>query len=137
MALARVDIHLDRAQDGWMDDQIDKLEEFAADAKERLVRLETRTEAMAANMATKADMARLDERIDGLAAVMRSEIARLDARIVTEFSRLDARIDSEIARVDARLSAAIAKLEATLVKWFVGTAVAMSGVIIAAVQLLR
>lgn len=98
-----------------MDDQIEKLEEFAADAKERLVRLETRTEAMAANMATKADIARLDERIDGLARLMRSEVARLDARI----------------------EATAAKLEATLLKWFVGTAVTMTGLLIAAMQLLR
>lgn len=105
-----------------MDDQIEKLEEFAADAKERLVRLEARTEAMAANMATKADIARLDERIDGLARLMRSEVGRLE---------------SEIARLETRIEAAAARLEATLIKWFVGTAVAMTGVIIAAMQLLR
>jgi hypothetical protein len=105
-----------------MDDQIEKLEEFAADAKERLVRLETRTEAMAANMATKADIARLDERIDGLARITAAEFARIDTRF---------------GAVDARIDAAVARLEATLLKWFIGTTVTVVGLLVAAMQLFR
>lgn len=109
-----------------MDNQIEKLEEFAADTKERLVRLETRTEAMAANMATKADIARLEARLDALAAVQRADMARLETRI-----------ENEVARLDARIDAAVARLEAALLKWFIGITATMAGLLIAAVQLVR
>lgn len=39
-----------------MEKRIEKLEEFAADANERLVRIETRVDGISANMATKADI---------------------------------------------------------------------------------
>jgi hypothetical protein len=43
--------------------RVDRLEAFAEDAKVRLVRIETRLDAMEAHMATKADLAGLETRL--------------------------------------------------------------------------
>ena len=76
-----------------METRIEKLEDFAPIAHERLVRIETRVDGISANMATKADI--------------------------------------------ASMKADIAALETTLLKWFIGTSIALSGLAFAVARFLK
>jgi len=94
-----------------MEARIEKLEEFAADAKARLVRIEARLDGM-------------DRRFDDIHR-------RLDG--------IDKRLDGSESRMatKADLAAGLATLEATLIKWFVATAITLTSLVFVVVRFVK
>ncbi len=78
-------------------------------------------QAVQESIATKADIERLEGRIERLSTATRADIERLEGRIETlsiankaDMDRIGARIDGLDSKFDARLSAIEAKIEARL-----------------------
>lgn len=72
---------------GNLQRRVDRLEQSEVQVKERLIRLETRTEAFIGQMATKADLAQLAEKIEQMASQMatKADLAVLEARMLKWF----------------------------------------------------
>jgi hypothetical protein len=84
------DIRPAGAGDVTLERRVERLEDAQMDIRERLVRLETRVDAIAVQMVTKAD-----------------------------------------------LKAGLAAMEATLLKWFIGTALALTGIVFTVARLIK
>ena len=81
-----------------------------------------------ANLATKADIARIEAAMDALRQETRADIAKVEAGIET----LRQETRAGIAKVDARIEA----VKADLLKWLFGALIAQGGLIVALVKLL-
>ena len=81
-----------------------------------------------ANLATKADIARVEAGIDALRQETNTGIEKLRQETKTDIAKIEARI----AQVDARIEAA----KSDLMKWLIGALIAQGGLIVALVKLL-
>ncbi|MBV2132024.1 hemolysin XhlA family protein [Pseudomonas sp. MAP12] len=84
-----------------MEKRVEALEKAIPDIRERLVRLETKLDSVEKNMATRSDMAELR-------ADMVGEIGTVNQSV-------------------ANFRTEITRLEGTMIKWFIGTALVLSG----------
>ena len=96
----------------------------------------TRLEDKLKEKASKADLARLEADITGLKTV----VARLEADI-TDLKTAVARLETAVARLEDKLEekaskADLANLESKMLRWGIGTAVGMTAVIVASVGLM-
>ncbi len=88
-----------------------------------------------ANLATKADIARVEVGIDALRQETKTDIAKVEAGIekLRQETKTDiAKIEARVAQVDARIEAA----KSDLMKWLIGALIAQGGLIVALVKLL-
>ena len=95
-----------------------------------------------ANLATKADIARVEARIESTKAGIetlrqetKADIARVEARIESTKAGIETlrqETKADIARVEARIETA----KADTLKWMIGAMVAQGGLIVALVKLL-
>ncbi len=102
------------------------------------------------NLATKADIARVEAGIDALRQETKADIARVEAGVDALRQETKAGIDAlrqetkaDIARVEAGVDvlrqetrAAIAAVKVDLLKWLFGALIAQGGLIVALVKLL-
>ena len=80
------------------------------------------------NLATKADVARIEADIDALRQATKADIAKVEAGI----DALRQETKADIAKVEARIEAA----KSDLMKWLIGLLIAQGGLIVALVKLL-
>jgi hypothetical protein len=94
-----------------------------------------------ADLATKADIARLEanfERletatksdIERLETATRSDIERLETATKSEFLRLETKLSGDIARVDAKIDTRVAELKADIIRWVFGIVFAQGALIL-------
>lgn len=102
---------------GDMEKRVEAIEKVIPEIRERLVRVETRLEAIGANMATKADLVSATSKTDASVAALKTET---QANLASLKADTQASISS--------LSIEIQSMETRLIKWFVSTAFAMTGV---------
>ena len=117
--------------------RVERLEDVTSEVKERLARFETRDDLnalhvvtktdlaqMAAQMATKADLAQLADQM-----ATKAQLAQMAAQMATK---------AELAQMAAQMAtkADLAALEAKLLRWFIGTVIALAGIVSAATKLL-
>ncbi|MDX1924699.1 MAG: hypothetical protein SFT91_05730 [Rickettsiaceae bacterium] len=83
-----------------------------------------------------ADLSRLatKEQIELLRLQIESVKLELEGKIDSFKSELDGKIDSLKTEFETKLDSRISKQEASLLKWFITTSVAMTGIIIAAIK---
>ena len=84
------------------------------------------------NLATKADIARVEAGIDALRQETKADIARVEAGI--DALRQETKADIDALRQETK--ADIASVKADLVKWLFGALIAQGGLIVALVKLL-
>jgi hypothetical protein len=101
-----------------MEERIEKLEEFAADAKARLVRIEARLDGM-------------DGRFDGIDRRFND----IDRRFDGIDKRLDGIEDRMVTKAD--LAAGLATLEVTMLKWFMATAITLTSLVFVVVRFVK
>lgn len=101
-----------------MEQRIEKLEEFAANAKERLVRIEARLDGMDERFIG------IDKRLDGI-----------DKRLDGIDKRLDG-IDSRMV-TKSDLAAGLATLEVTILKWSMATAITLTSLVFLIVRFVK
>jgi BMFP domain-containing protein YqiC len=113
--------------------RVERLEDGQLDTRERLARLETRVEDIAAQMVTKTEFAALSVRVDAIAGQMvtKAEFAALSGRVDALGAQMATRADIEA------LNAKIASFETSLLKWMIGTAVALASLAFAAGRFIR
>ena len=85
-----------------------------------------------ANLATKADLARVEAGIDALRQETKAGIAKVEAGI--DALRQETKADIEALRQETR--AGIESVKADLVKWLFGALIAQGGLVVALVKLL-
>ena len=122
-----------------MEQRIEKLEEFAADAKERLVRIGVRLDVMDGRFES------IDRRFDDIDRRFDGIDKRLDG-MDRRFDGIDKRLDdmqsrmatkADLAVLDATTKASIAALETTLIKWFVATAITLTSLVFVVVRFVK
>ena len=90
---------------------------------------------LTANLATKADVARIEAGMDALRQEAKADVARIEAGM--EALRQETKAD--IARVEeriARVAASVETVKVDLLKWMFGALIAQGGLIVALVKFL-
>lgn len=105
-----------------LEKRVDALEKTAQEVRERLVRVETKIDGIERNMATNSALSELNARLVG-------EIGTIRTSLTSEIGSFRTSSASEIGTVNqsvANFRTEITRLEGTMIKWFVGTALALS-----------
>ena len=76
------------------------------------------------SFATKADI-----------QLLKTEIERVDAKLMAEIERVEAKLMAEIGRVESRLEVKIAEAKADVIRWVFGVAFAQAALILAVLRL--
>lgn len=100
-----------------MEKRVEALEKAIPDIRERLARVETKLDALAQNGATKADLLGSASRTDAAIAALKNETQASIASLRSENQSSGASLKTEMHAMETRL-----------IKWFVSTAFAMTGV---------
>lgn len=98
--------------DSELEKRVEALEKAIPEMRERLVRVETKLDSMERNMATQANMADL-----------RADFAKEFGGIRTDLAEETGTINQSVANFRTEIT----RLEGTLIKWFIVTALALSG----------
>ncbi|CDG82950.1 hypothetical protein [Janthinobacterium agaricidamnosum] len=117
-----------------MEHRVEKLEELAVDAKQRLVRMETRLggidHRLDTTMASKADIASM------LAAmVTKADMAKVEEKMARMETRADA--TDHLLAITVATKADLAHLESNLIRLFIGITISLAGVAFAAARLVH
>ncbi|UOD28332.1 hypothetical protein INH39_23160 [Massilia violaceinigra] len=107
-----------------MEARIVKLELVTEKILERLTAVERDVAVIRSNYATKADLTALQATLE----------AKLEAKLDAASANYATKAD--LLALEARLEARLAAFETTIIKWFVGTAVTLSGLSFAAAKLI-
>ncbi|MFL6675933.1 MAG: hypothetical protein ACJ8LG_21905 [Massilia sp.] len=119
------------------------------DVKERLARVEARLDVIAPQIATKADLAQMATKADIAQMATKSDLAQMAtksdlAQMATKSDLAQMATKSELTQMATKADLAqmatkadLVALEATMLKWFIGTAIALTGLVIAATQLIK
>lgn len=117
-----VDTPPKQGDDDNMESRIVNLEKFAEEARKdlraidvRLGKLEIATDSISKNMATRAD------------------VAELKGSVYKDVAELKGVLSKDIAAVDG----AVSRMESTLLKWFIGTALTMTGLAFTAAKFIH
>ena len=120
-----------------MEARIVKLELALEKILERLSGLERNVGVIGANYATKDDLAALERNL----AVMRSNYATKEDLAAVERDvaviRSNYATKADLLALEARLEVKLATFETTIIKWFIGTAVTLTGLAFAAAKLIN
>ena len=94
--------------------------------------------AVRAEMATKADVANVDAKIDRVRAEMatKADVANVRAELATK-ADLHREIIACEARMEQRLQNAILEAKVSLIKWMIATMAVFSGIVIGAMTALQ
>lgn len=115
--------------------RVERLEDVTSEVKERLARYETRDDLNALQMATKADLAQMAAQM-----VTKADLARLADRMATKAELAQIAVQmatkADLAEFRAEVRGNLAALEAKLLRWFVGSVIALAGVVSAATRML-
>ena len=100
-------------------------------------------DAITESVATKADISRLEGKVEAdiarLESKVEADIARLESKIETDVTRLEGKIGADTARIEARITQLESKIEAATANTKVQVMlfmVAVGGAIVAAVKLI-
>ena len=128
-----------------------KLREAGFDERQAEAAIGMVRDAFTEGVATKAEIARLEAKVDngfvGLETATKAEIARLEAKVDNGFVGLENATKAEIARLETATNAEIARLE-TVIERAVnrmllavvavgGLVIAVGGLVVAGFQLLK
>ncbi len=90
-----------------------------------------------ANLATKADLAKVEAglkaEIEALRHETKTEIAKVEAGLKAEIAKVEAGLKAEIAKVDKRIES----VRADLLKWMFAGLIAQGSVVVALLQLFK
>ncbi len=118
--------------------EVGATEDSAVKASEDVVQM-----SELANLATKADIARLENNTKADFARLENSIVQLEGSTKADIARLEsstkadiARLEVSIAQLEVSTKTDIAQMETRLLKWFVGCGFLFAGIIIAGVGLL-
>ena len=92
------------------------------------------------NLATKEQVLLLKEDIDSLKEEMKLYATKEQVADLKEEMRLYAtkdQLETVKTQLEAKIENSISRLESSLLKWFIATAIAMTGIIIAAINFIR
>lgn len=106
-----------------LEKRVEALEKNAQEARERLIRVETKLDGIERNMATNSALAELNASLVG-------EIGTIRTSLTSEIGSFRTSSASEIGIINqsvANFRTEITRLEGTMIKWFIGTALALCG----------
>lgn len=107
---------------------IDRLKAAGIDEKHARAHAEGLDQALREEVATKSDIASVKAEIAELRADTKADIAAVKVEIASvraDITELRADTKADITELRADTRAEIARMETSLIKWFVGTAIAM------------
>lgn len=87
------------------------------------------------SFATKADIQLLKTEIERVEAKLVTEIERVEPKLMAEIERVEAKLMAEIGRVASRLEVKIAEAKADVIRWMFGIAFAQAALILAVLRL--
>ena len=90
------------------------LKDTLADLKTIVVRMDAKLDAVLPHLATKADVANLENKLVAMGADMDLRFGAVDAKFDAVDAKMDAKFDAMDAKMDAKLGVMDARLEATL-----------------------
>jgi uncharacterized protein (DUF305 family) len=138
-----------------MHERIKRLEDHAADARDRLIRIETTLEHVATAAALSAQGARMDEigcelrkETANLGCELRQEMAEMKTELRQEMAEMKTELRQEMAEMKSDLLTAMHEMHVGLIKhmegirsdltrWFITVAVTLAGVAFAAARYIR
>ena len=90
------------------------------------------------HLATKADLARLEAKLETGLAQMETHLAQMDSKLETSLAQMDSKLETSLAQMDSKLETSLAQMETRLaqlqVRLMTWTTV-LAGIIIAVLKL--